>query len=128
MPKVIGKKMKKTFPGYYPPTEEELSLLWNTCIFVLDANVLLNLYRYTEVTSGELVGILTQISDRLWVPHQAALEYQKERLTVIDQQLKAYDELKESLDKAKNQLEVHLNSLRKHPYIDVDSLLKKIHS
>jgi len=69
--------MKKTFPGYYCLTEEEFSVLWNTCLFVLDANVLLNLYSYSQETSNELIGILKQISDRLWIPHQAALEYQK---------------------------------------------------
>src|SRR5574341_1422396 len=110
--------MRKTFPGYYHPTEEEFSILWNTCLFVLDANVLLNLYRYSQETSGELIGVLKQISDRLWVPHQAALEYQQQRLQVIAQQLEAYDEMQELLSKTKNQLEDKLNSLRRHPYID----------
>ena len=42
--------MRKTFPGYYRPTEAEFRRLWDKCIFVLDANVLLNLYRYSEET------------------------------------------------------------------------------
>jgi len=73
--------MKNIFPGYYRPTEEKFSNLWNSCLFVLDANVLLNLYRYSQETSNELIQILKQISDRLWIPHQAALEYQKKPIT-----------------------------------------------
>ncbi|MCK4822571.1 hypothetical protein KA005_42800 [bacterium] len=40
-------------------------MLWNTCLFVLDANVLLNLHSYSQETSNELIGTLKQISDRL---------------------------------------------------------------
>jgi len=118
--------MRKTFPGYYRPAEEEFYALWNTCLFVLDANVLLNLYRYSQETSDELIGILKQVSDRLWVPHQAALEYQRQRLQVIAQQLEAYDEMQELLGKTKNQLEDKLHSLHRHPYINADYLLKRI--
>ena len=85
--------MKKIFPGYYRPTKKEFSNLWNSCLFVLDANVLLNLYRYSQETSDELIQILKQISDRLWIPHQAALEYQENRLQTIAKQLEVYDEI-----------------------------------
>jgi len=50
--------VKKTFPGYYRPTEEEFSEHWKNCFFVFDANVLLNLYRYTPATSEPLLTIL----------------------------------------------------------------------
>jgi hypothetical protein len=118
--------MRKTFPGYYRPTEEEFYVLWNACLFVLDANVLLNLYRYSQETSDELIGILKQISDRLWVPHQAALEYQQQRLQVITQQLEAYDEMQDLLGKTKKQLNDKLHALRRHPYINADYLSKRI--
>ena len=66
--------MKKNFPGFYRPTKEEFAELWATCIFVVDANVLLNLYRYTSKTADQLIGILKDISDRLWIPYQAAFD------------------------------------------------------
>ncbi len=37
--------MRAMFPGYYRRTEEELERIWDEGLFVLDANVLLNLYR-----------------------------------------------------------------------------------
>ena len=117
--------MRKIFPGYYRPTEKDFSNLWNSCIFVLDANVLLNLYRYSQETSKELIQILKQISNRLWVPHQAALEYQKNRLETIAKQLDEYDKIQDLVKKSKKDLKDGLNSLGKHhPYIKVDSLME----
>ena len=42
--------MKKAFFEYYAPTPEEISSIWRNCLLVLDANVLLNLYRYSVST------------------------------------------------------------------------------
>ena len=88
--------------------------------------MLLNLYRYSQATSDELIGILDQISSCLWVPHQAALEYQQRRLDVIAQQLKAYDEIQKLSNEAQNQLESKLRAFQRHPLIDADLLLKRI--
>jgi hypothetical protein len=87
--------MKKSFPGYYQPSDNELKQIWENCVFVIDANVLLNLYRYTPSTSEELINILEKVSDRLWLPHQAALEYHKNRLNVIQQQTDTYEKIQE---------------------------------
>ncbi|MGZ3645243.1 MAG: hypothetical protein ACXVCM_15485, partial [Ktedonobacteraceae bacterium] len=43
--------MQELFPGYYRPTKEEFSTMWQQCIFVFDANVLLNIYRYTATSN-----------------------------------------------------------------------------
>jgi hypothetical protein len=118
--------MKKTFPGYYRPTEDEFKSLWDKCLFVLDANVLLNLYRYSQRTSNELIGILSQIGDRLWVSHQAALEYQTSRLNVIAEQFEAYDKIQNLLRDCENRLENNLTILHRHPIIDSERLLKMV--
>ena len=47
--------MRKTFRGFYQPGKKEFQELWNSCLFVLDANVLLNMYRYSEATSDALI-------------------------------------------------------------------------
>lgn len=87
--------MKNLFRGYYRPTEEELAELWSNCLFVPDANVILNLYRYSERTREELMDIFRHVSDRLWLPHQAALEYQRNRLWVLAKQIVAHEEITE---------------------------------
>ena len=84
--------MRKKFPGYCRLTESEFLQLWGNCLFTFDANVLLNLYRYTPETKDSLINIMQKVSDRIWLPYQAALEYHRGRITVIQQQSKAYDE------------------------------------
>jgi len=116
--------MRKTFSGYYRPSEEEFADLWKNCLFVLDANVLLNLYRYSEQTREALIGILEKIVDRLWIPHQVALEYQDNRLSTIAEQARRYDRISETLQDARQQLQDLLG--REHPSLDVDSLRAKV--
>ncbi len=66
--------MRELFPGYYRPTQEQFQQMWQECIFVFDANVLLNIYRYTSETREELFDILESLKERTWLPHQAMLE------------------------------------------------------
>lgn len=118
--------MKKNFSGYYSPSKDEFSKLWKDCVFIFDANVLLNLYRYTASTTDELIGILSKISDSIWVPNQAAFEYQKDRLTVISQQSEAYEKIQERLEETQRKLESELRAYSRHPLIDVDKIIRKI--
>lgn len=80
--------MKEGFSEFYAPTEQEFDELWAKCTFVLDANVLLDLYRYSPHASQELIDTLKMLStsNRLWIPHQVALEYHKNRLDVINKE------------------------------------------
>ncbi len=113
--------MRNTFLGYYRPTDDEFTELWQNCLFVLDTNVLLNLYRYSSDTSNALTDILAKISDRLWLPHQVALEYQDNRLGIISGQEKLYQEIPDILENAQKKLKDSLR--REHLSIDVESLL-----
>lgn len=122
----MGEHMRKTFPGYYRPSEEEFRKLWGKCLFVLDANVLLNLYRYSEETRKKLIGILEQVESRIWVPHQAALEYQRNRLEVISAQREAYKQIGQLLDDTAKKLEAQLRSYKRHPLIDAEKLLASV--
>lgn len=106
--------MRKTFPGYYRPTEDEFQRLWREGIFVLDANVMLNLYRYSEKTRTELLDILKQVSEQLWVPHQAALEYHNNRVKEILKQEESYQEIKDLLQESQNKLDSKLNAFKRH--------------
>jgi hypothetical protein len=118
--------VRKTFLGYYRPTQTEFRKLWDKCIFVLDANVLLNLYRYSDETRKKLIDILQRIGDRLWVPHQAALEYQRNRLEVISAQREAYAQIERLLADTQNKLDTQLKSYKRHPLINTESLLSSI--
>ncbi|GAG18373.1 unnamed protein product, partial [marine sediment metagenome] len=75
-------------------------------------------------TSDNLIQILKQVSDRLWVPHQAALEYQKNRLQTIVEQLEVDDEIQKLVKDSKKILKDKLDSLGKHSHVKADNLMK----
>jgi len=110
--------MKKLFRGYYPPTEAELDEIWDEGLIVLDTNALLNLFRYTETTRGEFFTVLQAVSEKLWIPNQIALEFQKRRLDVIDDQTKAYNDLDKSIESGKTGVARALQGFRHHPLLD----------
>lgn len=121
--------MKDLFPGYYRPSDSELAKTWQTCTFVLDASVLLNLYRYPKQAREDLFKVLEQISDRLWVPHQVALEYQRNRLDVVAEQVRRFDDVRELVNSSRRDLRNGLEQLqlkRRHSSIDPERLLTRI--
>jgi hypothetical protein len=91
--------MRDLFRGYYKPTPEELAELWEKCIFSFDANILLHIYSYTPETRERFFEILNRLNERIWIPHQVAYEYQKNRLYVISDQVKVYEEIEIILNK-----------------------------
>ncbi len=118
--------MENQFPGYYQRTEEELETLWQDGLFVLDANVLLNPYRYSEDTRKELFRILRGVQEQLWIPHQAAEEFHRARLDVIRGQKTAYAEVQKSLSTAQKQIESKVNAIEMDLGIGTKGLLKRI--
>ena len=77
--------MKKAFPGFYSPTEDELRRAWKdeNTLFVFDTNTLLNLYGYAKQTRDDFFSILEVIKERIWIPYHVGLEYQRRRLNVV---------------------------------------------
>jgi len=71
------------FQGYRLPTEAEIDDALRLALIVIDANLLLNLYRYTESTRDDLLGVMGRLGDRLWVPHQVLREFWRNRLGVL---------------------------------------------
>ncbi len=119
--------MRSRFPGYYRRTDEELSRIWEDGIFVLDANVLLNLYRYSEGTREELLGVLWGIKDRLWIPHQVADEFHRNRQVVISDRRNAYSAVRKSLSDARKDAENKMGQMHTDPgIIEAKDLRNKV--
>jgi hypothetical protein len=116
--------MKDTFPGYRKKTDNEIKSLWKKGTICFDANVLLNLYRYSNSTRNAIVELIRKFEKNIWLPHQAALEYNRNRYEVIAAQEKAY---KEFIDKI-SQIERDLQSTSKPPFLSekVHLSLKKV--
>ncbi len=112
--------MKSKFPGYFKLNQSEISSLWDKALFTLDANILLNLYRYSDETKENFFRILEKIKDRVWIPHQSAQEFFDNRLSEIGKQEKAYDDAISAL----NSIETQFKNSRQHPFIS-SKLLKR---
>jgi len=117
--------MKNNFFEYYSYTEKEFSKIWNKCIFIPDASVLLGFYRYTPETYKNLLNIFKQIKDRSWIPHQVAHEYHKNRLNVISEQEDVYKNIKKAIEAYRKKLS-EFDKFNRHPYINTRDLTKKL--
>ncbi len=78
--------LRDRFERYYSSSIGAIDSALRTGLVTLDTNVLLNLYRLHSKARDELFCILEQLGDRLWIPHQVALEFHQNQLTVIAEQ------------------------------------------
>lgn len=82
--------MKKLFKEFYFPDEKETRDIWENenTLFVLDTNILLNLYRYKKETTDDFFRLLKKVKNKVFLPHHVALEYQNNRISVIAEERK----------------------------------------
>ncbi len=118
--------MRDAFPGRYRPSKEDFDRLWEEGVFVLDANVLLNLYRYSDDTREQMIAVLRGLKDRLCLPHQVAREFLDRRLGVIHDKRRAYETLREYLDGARAEAEERLEGLHRDPMMEAEDLLERV--
>lgn len=104
--------MKRDFPEFYIPAKEWFDSLWQSATIVLDASVLLQLYRYSDATRKAHLAALRELRARLWIPYQVGLEFQRNRLKVIDEQSTIYANLRETVNSLFATLDKKLNEVR----------------
>ncbi|WP_197232899.1 PIN-like domain-containing protein [Priestia endophytica] len=108
----------KGFTGY---SDDEFEELWKKAIFVVDTNILINFYKYTSKQSTKsLLDILKKVKEanRLWIPHQVALEYFFNYEDNMFKQKEGYNQLSRELAKLKDEAQKTLSTVKsKHPYI-----------
>lgn len=109
------------FPEFDVGATTNYKEVWQDAIFVFDTNVLLNLYRYQSATRDQLLTVLGKLSNRIWIPHHVALEFQRNRLSVLADQNKRFTEVRSAISKAQSSLDSDLRKLqleRRHSLID----------
>jgi len=121
--------MKKFFRDYYPPSAREFKEMWKNGIFIPDTSVLLDLYRYPESTKDALITIFKRLDAQIWIPHQIAHEYYKNRLRIIYDQEDAYEAMCKDIDRS---FEAFSKAFDKdslhHPYIDTTNIAGDINN
>ncbi|MFF7108146.1 PIN-like domain-containing protein [Pseudomonas sichuanensis] len=110
--------MKSSFPGHFASEPSGLKRLWEDSLIVMDANVLLSLYRYSDSTRSEFLEVFKKLNDRLWITHQVGKEYLRNRLKVISDQAKTYDAAIQGL----NDLRGNFENPKQHPFVSADVL------
>jgi hypothetical protein len=116
--------MRKAFPEHFVGEPERQKKLWADCIFVLDTNVLLDLYRFSDSARDALFKVLESLGERLWIPYQVAAEYFDNRLNVIQDQSEAYAKSIAGLKAAKERF----NAGSRHPFVSDEVFDKFISS
>lgn len=117
--------MKGLFPQYDDLASQDFGAVWKSALFIFDTSVLLNLYRYQSSTRDELLNVISQLSDRIWIPHHVALEFQRNRLKVIAEQNKRFAEVRRTIEKARSGLFADLEKLqlqKRHSLINPQAL------
>lgn len=105
--------MRLLFPGYFRPTSNEFEKIWEDCFFAVDANVLLNLYRYSPAARESSVNALNSVKSRIFIPHQAAKDFLRNRLRVTANQADEYTKVIRLI----GEIIDNLSNKKKHPFI-----------
>lgn len=112
--------MRSNFPGHFEYAEDKVKKIWQSATIVLDANVLLNMYRYSDDARQEFLTLLKDTRERCWLPKQCAFEFLNNRVNVIREQVKAYDETSKSIDG----LRQAFSGSTRHPFLTKESYSK----
>ena len=114
--------MRSKYPGFCRPSDQEFDALWTDCFFVLDTNVLLNLYRYSPATRENLTQIIKNLSSRMWLPHQVGDEYLNRRVEIIVEQVNTYEKMRKSVETHFDEVNQSLTKFKGHPFVPEGAL------
>ncbi len=121
--------MRDSLFGFYTPTADDYDKLWKEGTFIFDANSLLDLYRATPGARNDLLGALGSFKDRLWLPYQAALEFQRNRCGVIAESKNSMSLAREEASRLIETLKTTVKNLKLEQYpepFDVQPIVESL--
>ena len=114
MDNISKNSLTQMFKGYMDYSEDEYREIWDSGLIIVDANILLNFYRYSEDTRKEVFKALSQLKNRIWIPYFVAKEYFSNKKKVMTESYNEYTNLSNSiiqeLENAKNDVKSKKNS------------------
>lgn len=120
--------MKDRF-GLYMPDANTIKTIWNDAIFIYDANVLLDLYRFSELARNQLLEVFSGLASKSWLPNQSLLEFSNNRIEVIRDLEMQYDEIINFTQKnlSLSTIENFVKGVEsRHPYIQLEYIVAPI--
>ncbi len=106
--------MRHTLAEWYEPDSSTLREILQKGTIALDANILLDLYRIGADQRAQILKLFEKaaVRPRMWIPYQAAYEYQKNRLKVAKQHKPQYGNLVNKVLDLRELLTPTLNEIR----------------
>lgn len=120
--------MKNKLKEYIPLSDDQRKKIWQNGIFVLDANVLLNMCRYSKQSCDELISIIKKHKDSLWLPYQVGMEFFNNRLGVIEGIRNGFEKLLTNVSGIDKILEggLKFNEFKSDTALNIDQLREDI--
>ncbi|WP_156290775.1 PIN-like domain-containing protein [Oceanobacillus salinisoli] len=121
--------MDKFLKMYLPKNKDDVKNIWDNALIIVDTNILLNLYKYSDSTRDEFFSVIKSM--RTWIPHQVAIEYLLNRSTKIQEQEENFKNqvkaIKESKELSVKHIDEKINVIKK-PFrkIELESIKNKI--
>ncbi|TJY69467.1 hypothetical protein E4J89_11135 [Arthrobacter sp. CAU 1506] len=115
------------FRAYLSPSDDEYTAALKSGLLVVDTNVLLNVYRYHEDAREDLLRTLEAFHDRLFIPHQVAVEFWRNRDATIREASSAADQLKNELSGLADRSRQSLSRWAKRAGL-ADSRVQELHT
>ena len=118
--------MKKIFFAHFKKSEREFKELWDSAIFAVDTNVLLNLYRYSDKTRDTVLTVLESQKEKLFLPYQVGKEFFYNLADEIGKRTIVYNEIVDAIEKLEKKLqqcqEKSSDLQKRHPFIPKEIL------
>lgn len=86
----LGRRLTVDFSAWLDQSHVPPERFYREALVVLDANVLLDLYRITPNARNQVLDAFNYIEARLWVPYQAAIEFSRNRKRVVEGRMSAF--------------------------------------
>lgn len=109
--------MPSRFAHHRPLDDDTKREVWDHGIIVPDSSTLLNLYRLPMPLRVQFLAVLhnDEIAGRLWIPHQFAEEFFRNRSAVISEQLTSLTKAQAAVSGSLDELCKHIdNTIRAH--------------
>lgn len=84
--------MEEIYAGYFPKSKDQIKAIWSEALFSFDANIFLKLYERSDDSCNQILNTIDKLSNRVFLTHQAGLEYIRNRIGVITTQASRYSE------------------------------------
>jgi PIN like domain len=89
--------MRSVLPEWYGHDDAAIEKVVTTGTVAVDTNVLLDLYRVGREQREQIPSALEAVRNRLFIPYQVAVEYQRNRLNVAGENESHYNKLIDSV-------------------------------